>query len=163
MEIGKKMRDALNKQINRELFSGYLYLSMAAYFEGENLRGFSKWMRKQATEEKNHAMKMFDFIYERGGTVSLGAIEAPNGSWKSPLGAFEEALSHEKKVTEMIYSLADVAESEKDRGTLEFLQWFIKEQVEEEATATEIVNKLKMVGDNKGGLMLLDKELGARE
>ncbi len=163
MEIGKKMQDAINKQINQELFSGYLYLSMAAYFEAGNLKGFAHWMRKQAEEEKKHAMKFFDFVTERGGIVSLEAIEKPAHSWKGPLGVFEDALGHEKKVTGMIYGLADLAESEKDRASESMLKWFIDEQVEEEKTANEIVQKLKMVGSSGSGLVMLDKELGKRE
>ena len=163
MEIGKKMQDAVNKQINRELYSGYMYLSMAAYFESENLKGFAHWMRKQAGEEKKHAMKFFEFVTERAGRVSLEAIEKPPHSWKSPLGAFEDALVHEQKVTQMIYGLADLAESEKDRASGSMLKWFIDEQVEEENSANEIVQKLKMIGNSGSGLVMLDKELGKRE
>ncbi len=163
MEIKKKMNDAINRQINRELYSGYLYLSMAAYFEAENLKGFAHWMRKQAEEEKKHAMKFFDFVAERGGRVVLETIEKPPSSWKSPLEVFEQAYEHEKNVTQMIYGLADLAESEKDRASGSMLKWFIDEQVEEEDSANEIVQKLKIVGNSGSGLMVLDKELGKRE
>ncbi|MFH0817103.1 MAG: ferritin [Candidatus Micrarchaeota archaeon] len=163
MNIKKNVNEAINKQMNREFYSGYLYLSMAAYFEAENLRGFAHWMRKQAEEEKKHAMKMFEFVSERGGRVALEAIEKPTTSWKSPLAAFEDAYEHEKKVTQMIYDLGDVAAAEKDKATESFLKWFIDEQVEEEDSANEIVQKLKMVGTSGSGLVMLDKDLGKRE
>jgi len=161
--ISKTMVQAVNGQINAELYSSYLYLSMAAWFETQNLRGFAKWMRVQAKEEHAHAMKFFEYVVERGGTVALEAIEAPPAKWTSPLAAFEATLKHEQKVTALIDALAGVAEKEKDRASTIFLQWFISEQVEEEANATQIVETLKMIKESVGGLFQLDHHLGKRE
>lgn len=162
MEIKKKMQDAINRQINRELYSAYLYLSMSAYFESLNLKGFAHWMRKQAEEETKHAMKFFGYVVERGGRVTVAAIEAPPSSWKNPQNAFEDVYAHEMKVTELINDLVGLAESENDRATEVELSWFIKEQVEEEDSANEILQKLRMVGENKPALLMLDAELGKR-
>ena len=161
--LGKKMQDALNGQINAELYSSYLYLSMAAYFESVNLRGFAGWMRVQAQEETAHGMKFFDFVVERGGRVTLKAIDAPPDKWNSPVAAFQAAYEHEQKVTAMIAKLVDLAESEKDHATRSFLQWFVDEQVEEEANADEVVQKLKMIKDAPQGLLMLDGVLGQRK
>lgn len=163
MEIKQKMQDALNKQINAELYSAYIYLSMAAYAEENNLKGMGHWLKIQAKEETGHAMKLFGFVNERGGRVTLAAIEAPPTKWDSPLKMFEEVLAHEKKVTALIDALVDTAVSEKDKATQVFLNWFVDEQVEEEANATEIVEKLKMIKDSTQGLLLLDAELGKRK
>jgi ferritin len=156
------IQDACNKQINAELFSSYLYLSMASYFESKSLPGMASWMRVQAREELAHAMKFFDFVNERSGLVVLKSIGAPKTGWDSPLQAFEDAFKHECGITGLINGLVDLAVSEKDHATQAFLQWFVTEQVEEESTADAIVAKLKMVGDHSMGLVMLDKELAGR-
>jgi ferritin len=161
--LGKKMQDALNGQINAELYSSYLYLSMAAYFESVNLRGFAGWMRVQAQEEMGHAMKLYDFVVERLGRVTLNSIKAPQSEWDSPLAAFRGAYEHEKKVTGMIDELVNLSESEKDHASRGFLQWFVDEQVEEEASADEVVQKLEKIKDHPQGLMMLDNILGQRK
>jgi len=163
MEIKEKMQDAISKQINRELYSGYLYLSMSTYFEEKNLRGFAKWMRIQAKEEQKHAMKMYEFMYERAGHVKLAAIEAPPHHWKSPLDVFKESYKHEQKVTEMIHNLITMAMAEKDYATMNFLQWYVEEQVEEEASPLAILQKLELIGDSANGLLMLDAEVAKRE
>ena len=156
------IQDACNKQINAELFSSYLYLSMAAYFESKDLPGMASWMRVQAQEEVVHAMKFFGFVNERRGRVILKSIGSPKTDWDSPLHVFEAAFKHECGITGLIDNLVDLAVSEKDHATQALLQWFVTEQVEEEATADAVVAKLKMVGDDSMGLIMLDKELGAR-
>ncbi len=160
--IGKKMQDAMNDQINAETFSAYLYWSMAAYFESENLPGFAGWMRVQAQEEMVHAAKLAGFIHERGGRVLLKAIKAPATEWDSALAAFEAAYKHEQLVSGRINGLVDLAASQKDHASAAFLQWFVTEQVEEEASADAIVQKLKRVQKAPGGLYMLDREMGAR-
>jgi ferritin len=160
--LGKKMQDALNGQLNAELYSAYLYASMSAYFESVNLRGFANWMRVQAQEEVVHAYKFYNFVNERGGRVLLRAIEGPPTAWDSPFAAFEAAYGHEQKVTGLINGLVDLAVSEKDYATNNFLQWFVTEQVEEEASANEVVQKLKLVGEVTGGLFMLDREMALR-
>lgn len=160
--LSKKMEKALNDQVQWELYSGYIYLAMAAYFSDLGLPGFANWMRVQEQEERFHALKFHDFLLERGGRAKLGAIEAPPDAWKSPLAAFEHALEHEQGVTSRINALMDTAIKEKDHATSIFLQWFVSEQVEEEASVTEIIQKLKLVGEMPGGLFHLDKELAAR-
>ncbi|MFC1474854.1 ferritin [bacterium] len=157
-----KMQKALNKQINEELFSYYLYLSMSTHFQSVNLLGVSNWFYVQAQEEMTHAMRMFHFISERGGKVNLLAIKAPATEWESPLEAFEAAYGHECHITECINKLVDLAIQEKDHATNAFLQWFVNEQVEEEASADEIVQKMKMVDGNPSGLYMADQELAAR-
>ncbi len=157
-----KMQDALNRQINAELFSSYLYLSMSAYFESVDLAGMAGWMRAQAAEEEVHAMKMFAFINQRDGRVLLDAIDKPKSEWNSPLEVFEEVYQHEQKVTALINGLVDLAETEKDYATVNFLQWFVNEQVEEESTARGICSKLKLVGDHGPALLMMDAELGSR-
>jgi ferritin len=161
--ISKTMEQALNKQVNRELFSEYLYLSMSAYFETISLKGFAKWMRVQAREEQTHAMKIYDYIITRGGKVTLAAIEAPKNKWESAGKVFEESYAHEQKVTGMIDALVDLAIKEKDHATFEMLQWFVKEQVEEEMNASDILNQIAIVGDRPGHLFALDHQLGKRE
>jgi len=161
--IGAKMEAAINKQINAELYSGYLYLSMAAYFESQNLKGMAHWMEVQAGEEQGHAMRFYNFLNERGGRVKLQAIEQPKTDWKSPLAAFEEAYAHEQKVTAMIESLVDLASSEQDKAAFAMLQWFVSEQVEEEASTSEIAQKLKMVKESGHGVFMIDQALGRRE
>lgn len=160
--IGKKMQDALNEQINAELYSAYLYQAMAAYFEAGNLRGFAHWMELQDKEEKGHAKKMYDFLVDRGGRVALKAIAAPPAEWKSALAVFEDTYAHEQKVTGLIHKLVDLARAENDHAAEVFLAWFVTEQVEEEAHASEIVEKLKMVKEHPQGLLMLDAQLGQR-
>ena len=160
--IKKSVEDALNHQINRELYSAYLYASMSAYFETQNLKGFALWMQFQAREESMHAQKFYTYLIDRGGRAIMRAIEAPPSEWKSPLNVFEEAYKHEQHVTQLINNLADLAIAEKDHATNSMLQWFINEQVEEEAHADEMVQNLKMVGSNSQGLFLLDREAGQR-
>ncbi len=158
----KKMLKAMNDQINAEMFSAYLYLSMDAYFQSISLGGFAAWMRAQAQEEMMHAMKFYEYVNERGGKVTLEAIAKPDSSWASPLAAFEAVLAHEQHVTSLINDLVDLAISEKDHASNIFLQWFVSEQVEEEASANEIVEKLKRIKDNPSGLFMMDAELGKR-
>lgn len=158
--LSKKMAKALNDQVNAELYSSYMYLSMVAYFESIDLEGCALWMRGQVQEEMMHAMKLYDYIVERGGQVTLGAIDAPPKKWKSALDVFQATLKHEQLVTSLINTLMDLAIKEKDHAAQVFLQWFIAEQVEEEATAGGIVNKVKMAGES--GLFMLDNELGKR-
>jgi ferritin len=160
--IKKKMEEALNKQINEEMFSFYLYLAMSADFESKSLMGFSHWMKTQAQEELLHALKFYNHILERGGHVELQAIAQPKKQWSSPLNAFEEALAHEEHITTCINDLMTVAIEEKDHAAQNLLKWFVDEQVEEEANATEIVDKLRMIGDHGPMLLMQDKELGAR-
>lgn len=160
--IDPKMQDALNEQINAELYSSYLYLAMAAYFEDINLGGFANWMRVQTQEENTHAMKMYDYVVERGGRVLLKAIEEPPAEWDSPLAAFQNAYAHEQHITARINDLVNTARELKDHATDSFLQWFVDEQVEEERSADDIVQKLKLMEGFKGGLFMLDRELGQR-
>lgn len=159
--LSQKMQDALNGQINWELYSGYLYLSMSAYFQNLGLPGYASWMKSQSGEELFHAMKMFDYVSERGGHPKLAAVQAPRTEWASPLEAFQEALSHEEGVTARINGLLNLAVEEKDHAAITFLQWFINEQVEEEASVNDVVSKLKLVGDG-GGIYMLDRELAQR-
>lgn len=157
-----KMEEALNGQLNAELYSAYLYLSMSAYFQSVNLGGFATWMRVQAQEELVHAMKLYDFINERGGRTRLRQVDAPPTEWDFPLAAFEAAYAHEQKVTALINDLVDLALGEKDHASHVFLQWFVTEQVEEEDSANGVVQKLKLMGEAQGGLFMLDRELGQR-
>lgn len=160
--INKRMQDALNKQINEEMFSSYLYLSMSAYFESKSLLGFANWMKIQAQEEMLHAMKFYNYILERGGNVELQAIAEPKKEWTSVLNAFEEALAHEEHITGCINDLMSVGMEEKDHASQNLLKWFVDEQVEEEATANEIVDKLRMIGDHGPMLLMQDKEMTTR-
>ena len=160
--ISKKIQDALNKQINAEFYSSYFYLSMSAYFESEDLQGFSQWFRVQANEEYAHAMKIFDYISQIGGGVKLMEIKEPTTDWGSFLEVFQDTFEHEQKVTKSINELLDLSITEKDHATVNFLQWFVSEQIEEEATAQQIVKKMEMIGDSKSGLFMLDRELGSR-
>jgi len=160
--LSEKMNESLNKQLNAELYSSYLYLSMSAHFQSVNLAGFANWMRIQAQEELLHSMKFYDFINSRGGNVHLMKVDAPPEAWSSPLAAFEDVFAHERKVTGLINALVDQAVQEKDHATNNFLQWFVSEQVEEEASANEIVQKLKLIGESGGGLFMLDQELAQR-
>jgi ferritin len=160
--ISKKTQTELNKQINAEMYSAYLYLSMSAYFETLNLSGFANWTYIQYQEEMTHAMKIYHFVIGRGGRVELDAIEAPKKEWKGSLDVMKEVYAHEQKVTGMINDLVDLAIQEKDHATNNFLQWFVAEQVEEEANADEIVSELEFIGDNKQALLMLDRELRGR-
>lgn len=160
--LSEKMKEALNKQLNAEFYSAYLYLSMSAYFESINLKGFANWMRVQAQEEITHAMKFFDYINERGGRVYLESIEKPPTEWDSPLHVFEETYKHEVNVTRMINDLVNLAIEEKDHATYNMLQWFVAEQVEEEASADEIRQQLKFIGEERRGVLMLDRELAQR-
>jgi ferritin len=158
----KEVAHALNKQLNAELYSSYLYLSMAAYFGSINLSGFANWMTVQAQEELMHGMKFYHYIIERSGRVVLEPIEGPQTEWKSPLDAFEHVFKHEQKVTSLINDLVDLSLKEKDHATNSFLQWFVDEQVEEESSADAVVQKLKLAANSPGGLLMLDNELGQR-
>lgn len=160
--ISEKMQKAVNAQINAELYSAYLYLSMSAYFQSLNLPGFANWMSVQNQEETFHAMKMYDFVNERGGRVILQPIEGPPAEWPTPLAVFENVLKHEQKVTGLINNLVNLAVEEKDHATQIFLHWFVTEQVEEEANADAIVRKLKLVKDSPEGLFMMDAELAQR-
>jgi ferritin len=163
MVITNKMQDAINEQINAEMYSSYLYLQMSAWLEANNFRGSAAWMRKQSGEETRHAMKFYEYLLSRGGKVSLKAIAAPVAAWKKPLEIFEESYKHELEVTKLIYGLLKTAQSEDDPATTEMLQWFVKEQVEEEASTNLVVEQLKMAGDSKGALLAIDHHLGKRE
>lgn len=160
--FSEKMISALNKQVQEEMFSAYLYQSMAAHFASESLNGMANWFSIQAKEEMTHAFKLYDFIIERGGKVKLMEIKEPQHSWDTPLAAFEAALGHEKHITECFNNLMDLAMDEKDHATRIFLEWFVSEQVEEEASASEVVDKIKMNGSHNQGLMMIDKELAQR-
>jgi ferritin len=157
------MLKSLNGQINAELYSAYVYLSMASYLQSIDLPGSAAWMRNQALEERNHAMKIYDYIEERDGRVILAPIDGPPADFKSPLDAFERALAHERKVTGLIHALFDESIKVNDHATRVFLQWFVTEQVEEESSVQAIVSDLKRVGDDGAALLLIDKELGSRQ
>jgi len=163
MRMSASIQKALNDQINKEFGASYLYLSMAAYFAEKSRNGFARWMRMQAMEEAKHAMRIIDFVEDRGGRVVLEAIDRPPPDFPSSLAVFELARDHEKKVSAGIFQLYEQAAAEKDWATQAMLQWFITEQVEEEKTSTEIVDTLKQIGDNASGLFIFDRELGKRE
>ena len=160
--INERVEKALNEQVNAEIYSAYLYLSMSSYFDSVNLPGFAQWMKAQAQEEMVHAMKIYDYVIERGGRMLLGAIEGPPTQWDNPVVAFEATLEHERKVTAMINNLVEIALEEKDHATNIFLQWFVSEQVEEEASVDSVLQKLKMIGSQGQGLFMMDRELGSR-
>lgn len=160
--MNKRMEDALNEQVNAEMFSSYLYLSMSAYFADMNLNGFANWMRVQAQEELAHAMKFFDYINERGGRIELKVIEQPRKEWGSVIEAMEETYKHEQLVTSLINNLVNVAIEEKDHASNNFLQWFVSEQVEEEAHASELLSELKMIEGKGPALFMIDRELKTR-
>jgi ferritin len=160
--LGAALHDALNEQIRHEFYSAYLYLAMAAYFDGVNLPGFAHWMRKQSEEEQQHALKFFDYVSNRGGRPRLQAIEAPPAEFGSPLGAMQQTLAHEQRVTAMIHRLYQQAIEERDFPTQTFLHWFIDEQVEEEKTVGDIVALLQMVGEHGAALLILVHRLGQR-
>jgi ferritin len=160
--LHEKMLTELNRQINEELFSSYLYLSMAAYFEDKSLPGFAHWMRMQVQEELAHAQKFFTYIVERGGRVNLTEIGAPQSDWENTLVIFEETLKHEQHISERINTLTALSLELNDFATNNFLQWFIGEQVEEEATVEDLLGKLRLIDGNPQGLFMLDNELGKR-
>ena len=160
--LNQMVQDAMNEQIKNELYSAYFYLAMAAYFESENFSGFARWMEVQAQEEQSHAMKLYRFVNERGGRVELHAIDQPPLQFESPLDVFEKVLAHEQLVTSLIYDLYKKSVEANDYASQVFLQWFVTEQVEEEASATEIVEQLKMVGDKGHALLMMDRALGHR-
>ncbi|MBU1249437.1 MAG: ferritin [Proteobacteria bacterium] len=159
--LSKSIEKAMNEQIKWEFFSGYMYLSMATYFHELGLTGFAIWMENQYEEEVFHALKMYKYVTEAGGRVKMQAIDQPQHDWKSALDCMEYSLKHENMVTKRINDLASLAQDERDHATFIFLQWYVSEQVEEEANFGDVVNKLKLVGDG-GGLFMLDRELGAR-
>lgn len=160
--INTKVQEAINDQIQAELYSAYLYLAMSAYCEEQNLKGFAHWLKGQHDEETSHAYKFMEHLQDRGGKVVLKAIEAPGTEFGTPVAVFEKVLAHEKYVTERIHKLYELALAEKDYAAQILLQWFITEQVEEEATASAILEKIKMIPEKSGGLFYLDKELGKR-
>ena len=163
MELSKTMENAINKQIQAEYYSSYMYLAMAAYCDSVNMPGYAHWMREQAEEELEHALKFYHYIVERGGRVVLEAIEQPPVAYDSLLAVAEATYAHEQKVTSLIHTLYEVSVAEKDYASQVFLQWYIKEQVEEEDNARTIVDQFKVVGDHPNGLFMLDRQLGARE
>lgn len=160
--IKKRVLDALNAQLNAELYSAYLYLAMEAYFESIDLSGFAKWMRAQAHEELSHGMKFYDYIVTRGEHVDLFSIDEPQKEWDSPLAVFEHVYEHEKMVTGLINKLVDISMAESDHATTNFLQWYVAEQVEEEESANGVLQRVKLIADSPGGLFNLDTELGQR-
>lgn len=160
--ISKKMAEALNVQINKEMYSSHLYLAMAAYCRSEGLNGFAKWLGIQSSEERGHAMKLYGYLEDQGARVQLGAIAAPPADFGSARRVFEETLAHEQSITASIHGLVDLAVKEKDYATQGMLQWFVSEQVEEESAVVEIVAKMKMVGSDARGIFMVDRELGAR-
>ncbi len=160
--ISNKVCKALNDQVNAEMFSSYLYLSMSAWFSERSLSGFASWMRVQAQEELSHAMKIYDYILERGGKVELNAIEQPESKWKSVVDVVGEVAKHEAKVTGLVNDLVDVALSKKDHAANIFLQWFVAEQVEEEASVGEVLERVKMIDGDSAGMFAMDMELGKR-
>ncbi len=160
--VSKKIEEAINRHVNTEFYSAYLYLSMSAYFNSAGLPGFSNWMEIQAAEEFSHAKKLYDYIHERGGTVKLMPVEGPPTQWESAREVFEETLKHEQKISGLINDLVDLSIAEKDHATNQMLQWFVGEQVEEEANATGILDQLRLIGDSGNGMFMIDRELGGR-
>lgn len=160
--ISDKVSNALSKQINAELYSSYLYLSMSAWFESTSLNGFANWMRVQAQEEMSHAMKMFDYVQERGGRVSLEAIDKPEAEWDSPLAVVEAVLKHEELVTSLINDLVDTALEARDHACTYFLQWYVEEQVEEEDNVGTVLDRVKMIENDSAGMFTMDMEMAKR-
>lgn len=163
MVLKNSIIKTINEQINAELYSSYLYLSMSAYFQGLGLKGFAHWMLIQSGEENGHAMKFFNYLADTGSKIELSAIAEPKKAWASPLEAMKEVCDHEAKVTGLINKLIDLALTEKDHATNAMLQWFISEQVEEESNAADIHHRLEMIGTSNSGLLYLDKEMGKRQ
>ena len=162
MELGKNLNDAFNDQIREELASAYIYLSMAAYFEDQNLPGFAHWMAVQSQEEVAHAMKFYGHVHERGGRVLLQAIPEPPLEFEGPLDVFQKALEHERHISGCIIDLFKLAQKEGEFASFSLLQWFVDEQVEEEESATEIVEMLKLAGEKGQALIMLDRQLAQR-
>ena len=160
--LNTRLEVELNKQLNAELYSAYLYLSMSAFLASKNLSGFSNWMKVQFEEEQFHALKLYNYIIDRGGKVTLTAIEAPKTEWNDILDVFKDVLAHEEKVTDLINELVNVSMEEKDHATVSILQWFVTEQVEEEATVSDLLDQLKLVEGKGSGLFLLDREAKQR-
>ena len=160
--IGQALVDALNEQLKHELYSSYLYLAMSAYCDDQNLPGFAHWMRVQAEEEREHAMKFYDFILDRDGRVTLPALQQPPRDFGTPIDVFEQVLAHEQEITSLIEQLYRKARAEQDHATEIFLEWFISEQVEEEKTASDILATLRLGGDSNVALLMLDRELAGR-
>jgi len=160
--ISEKMQDAINEQINAELYSAYLYMSMSAYYQSLNLPGFANWMRVQVQEEMVHAVKFYDFINGRGGRVQLPAIAGPPTDWATPATPFEEAYQHEIGVTRRIHNLVSLALEERDYASNTFLDWFVTEQVEEESSTDAVVRQMKLIGEDRSALFMLDRELATR-
>ncbi|HTX19857.1 MAG TPA: ferritin [Bacteroidota bacterium] len=160
--LSKAMQDAVNEQINKELYSSYLYLAMSSHFAESNLPGFASWMKVQSGEEYGHAMKFYGYIIERNGHVEVEAIQKPQTKFKSPSDVFKQVLEHEQKVTASINKLYELAVKEKDYPSQIMLQWFITEQLEEEKSATDILEQLKMIGDAPVSIIMMDRQLGAR-
>lgn len=160
--LNNKVQDALNEQINAEFWSAYLYLSMAQHFEAEGMPGIANWFKIQFQEEQAHATIFMNYINQRGGRVTLKAIDAVPTSWESPLEAFKATLEHEKKVTALINDLYALAESERDYATRDRLTWFVSEQVEEEDNCRTLIDKFSLIGNDGMGLYMLDQELGSR-
>jgi ferritin len=160
--LSKKLELELNKQVNAEFFSAYLYLSMSAFLASKNLSGFSNWMKVQFEEEQFHALKLYQYILDRGGKIELEKIEKPKTEWTNIVNVFEEVLAHEEKITSLINNLVDLAIQEKDHATVNMLQWFVEEQVEEEANASDLLGQLKLIQGKGSGLYMIDKELKQR-
>lgn len=160
--FSEKLLNELNKQVNYELYSAYLYMKMEAFFAEKSLNGFANFFKVQTTEERDHARMFFDFILRKGGKIALDTITKPEADFADILDVFKQALEHEKFVTSRIYELSDIAREEKEHATLSFLQWFVDEQVEEEETFQEIVDKLEFIGDNVHAILMLDAELAQR-
>lgn len=160
--IREKIESSINSQINAEIYSAYLYLSMSVHFASENLAGFASWMKQQAKEEMTHALKFQEYLIDRGGKVKLTEIKAPPASWESPEKAFEAVYNHEQHVTSLISAMMDLSIKENDHATTVMLQWFISEQVEEEATASAIYEKIKLTKNNPGAIYYIDRELSMR-
>jgi ferritin len=160
--ISERIQRAFNEHISHEFSSSYLYLSMAAWLEDRGLKGCAHWMRMQEQEERFHVMRFFDFVLHRGGKVKLGAIAAPEHEWTSPLDVFEKAYAHECEVSRRIHALVDTVRKESDHPADAFLQWFVNEQVEEEANVSDVVSRLRLAGDDGRGILLIDRELAAR-
>jgi ferritin len=162
MTLSKALQSALNDQIQKEYYSSYLYLAMSASLEAQNLPGAAKWTRIQSQEELSHALKLFDHVVDRGGRVTLAAIQQPPAEYGAALQLFEKVLEHEQFVTASIHTLYAAAVKEQDYPAQILLQWFVTEQVEEEKNASQVVEQLKAVGESKASLMLLDRHLGKR-
>lgn len=161
--ISEKLQKAINDQVKAEMWSANLYLAMSFYFKRNSYDGFANWMKKQSDEEMDHAMQLADYVMKRGGVITVDAIDAVDNEWKSPLDVFERVYSHECHVSQLIDSLVDVASSERDKASQDFLWGFVREQVEEEATAQGIVDKIKNAGEAQAAIFMLDAQLGARK